>query len=518
MKKLLFILITLLALKTTAQQTINIGEYQWHIIDNGNVYTPVGNDEGYTLTQVSGISDAVQGDGAQYTTILRTASQKVYVINGGTTTKTEYSLTEAEEPLNPTYVQGLYRSYFALSGGKVYYLPLLADEIGQNSGSTSTLWIELTQPSGGRTIDSIVSAANTDFGLNYLMAKCTDGTVWQWTSASTTPVQLTWPGGNTNAISIAMVGPVAQVIITADGAYTRGYYASLIGGTNLTHAGSFEDITEELAGPVRPWKEVKTTYTSLHFIDANDHMWAIGNNAQGIMGTGDQYPYWRTFWYNSARQPYRWSWVNGDRIKPMTQIPGEWKNLRTHNTVTSYVYAQDMGNNWYSWGRNKGRSLGNGVSMLVADEALISEYLNIPAPRKVSLTPGMIWTVLSARDTAALRTPLANAGPDQWRTAGTTSTTLYGQGSHQQQPGTTTTVTMTYAWTKQSGPSCTITSPTSANTTVTGMSAGTYVFRNTVTSAHGSDYQEVTVNIAAEEEPEPAPPTNTIFCPFFIKN
>lgn len=80
----------------------------------------------------------------------------------------------------------------------------------------------------------------------------------------------------------------------------------------------------------------------------------------------------------------------------------------------------------------------------------------------------------------ALRPLVVNAGPDQL--VGGTSVSL---------SGSTNAVSPTYAWTKTSGPAGqTITSPSSANTTVTGLVAGTYVFRLTV---NGSVFDEVTV-------------------------
>jgi hypothetical protein len=56
----------------------------------------------------------------------------------------------------------------------------------------------------------------------------------------------------------------------------------------------------------------------------------------------------------------------------------------------------------------------------------------------------------------------------------------------------------TYAWTKTSGPAATITSSTSASTTVTGLTTGIYVFRNTLTQDDGQTvYGEVTVNVSS---------------------
>lgn len=66
-------------------------------------------------------------------------------------------------------------------------------------------------------------------------------------------------------------------------------------------------------------------------------------------------------------------------------------------------------------------------------------------------------------------------------------------------------VNRTITWTKQSGGSATITSPSSAVTTVTGLEEGTYVFRLTSANAAGglSAYKDVTVNVEGEDPPDP---------------
>lgn len=85
--------------------------------------------------------------------------------------------------------------------------------------------------------------------------------------------------------------------------------------------------------------------------------------------------------------------------------------------------------------------------------------------------------LIALKSTAAFT---VNAGPDQLVSG--TSVSL---------SGTTSAGSPTYAWTKTSGPvGGSITSPSSANTTVTGLTAGTYVFRLTV---NGSVFDEVTV-------------------------
>ena len=91
--------------------------------------------------------------------------------------------------------------------------------------------------------------------------------------------------------------------------------------------------------------------------------------------------------------------------------------------------------------------------------------------------------------------PSANAGTDQTITLPTSSVTLSGSGTDID--GSITA----YAWTKISGTGGTIVSPSSASTSVTGLTAGTYVFRLTVTdnaSATGTDDITITVNTVSD--------------------
>lgn len=89
--------------------------------------------------------------------------------------------------------------------------------------------------------------------------------------------------------------------------------------------------------------------------------------------------------------------------------------------------------------------------------------------------------------------PTANAGANQSITLPTNSVTLIGSGSDVD--GTI----VSYLWTRISGPNVpTITSPSSATTSVTGLIQGDYVFRLTVTDnlgGAGSDDTQVTVGV-----------------------
>lgn len=87
--------------------------------------------------------------------------------------------------------------------------------------------------------------------------------------------------------------------------------------------------------------------------------------------------------------------------------------------------------------------------------------------------------------------PTVNAGSNQSLGAGTTSTTLTATANDPESD------TMTFLWTRISGPNTpTIVSPTALSTSITGMIAGTYIFRMTATdtvSNIGSDDVQVVV-------------------------
>jgi hypothetical protein len=93
--------------------------------------------------------------------------------------------------------------------------------------------------------------------------------------------------------------------------------------------------------------------------------------------------------------------------------------------------------------------------------------------------------------TVSNQSPVANAGADQSITLPANSVTLTGSGTDADGS------IASYAWTKLSGGAATITSPSSASTTITGLVQGSYTFRLTVTDNGGataSDDVLITVN------------------------
>src|SRR5206468_3602324 len=102
------------------------------------------------------------------------------------------------------------------------------------------------------------------------------------------------------------------------------------------------------------------------------------------------------------------------------------------------------------------------------------------------------WMLQFARGTVTTPSnalPVANAGSDKSITLPTNKITLYGSGTDANGS------IAKYGWSKISGPSSySFSTTTSASTTVSGLVAGTYVFRLKVTdNAGATDYDDVSV-------------------------
>lgn len=98
--------------------------------------------------------------------------------------------------------------------------------------------------------------------------------------------------------------------------------------------------------------------------------------------------------------------------------------------------------------------------------------------------------------------PSANAGGNVIITQPTSSVMLNGSGSTDPDDGIAG-----YLWTKKSGPSATITSPTSAVTSITGLTVGTYVFQLRVTDVHGLK-DSATMTVVVNPAPNILPVVN----------
>lgn len=112
---------------------------------------------------------------------------------------------------------------------------------------------------------------------------------------------------------------------------------------------------------------------------------------------------------------------------------------------------------------------------------------------QVSVSDGSLSATDQVQVTVATnQAPVANAGPDQNLAAGTTSATLTAAASTEPNGQT-----MSYTWTKVSGPAATFSSTTAASPTVSGLTAGTYVFQVSVSDGSLASTDQVQVVVAA---------------------
>ncbi len=490
------------------------GEYSSHYVkSDGSVWTLYNNvyDVSYVVTQVAGLSGIVETDGGQYNSVFRKSDGTVYSARGGAINSTAYPVDNTGAAFSCSKVYAMWRMIVAIKNGEVWYWSadnaVPEDMLKQFGSLTSSVPRprKLIQPPGKTIVKCVHGSGISPYSSAILWGIASDGTLWQWDQTHTTPFEVKGKTGFskkwTGVVKDAAVNAAINMVVTSTNeVWCWGYSGDEYGG----HAGwanaDMDNITSNLssAGVVFPLKQIIANYVCVQVIDANNNRFGIGNNQTGSLGSGYMSPSWRTNWNGAGNAVYAYDYMtrNGNQATWL-QLPGKWKSIKTNSSFAFYSYGQDMGGNWYSWGRAKAQGLGNGVTWKNLDQSTYPDWRDIPAPRLVTPLTA-VWTVEGSVNPAAARNPIANAGINQYLSLGETTTVLNGSGSHQQQPGNSTTVTMTNKWTRISGPNTpAITSPTAQVTTVTGMTGGTYVFRNTVTNSKGAiDYQEVTVVIS----------------------
>jgi len=275
-------------------------------------------------------------------------------------------------------------------------------------------------------------------------------------------------------------------------------------------------------------------------VDANGQLYSWGRNKVGVVGNGiyegdyingmlgSQYPNSWDVTYVTAVNPFTTGVATVLATSPIClQTPGA-------NYCSLYAIPTNTPPKSLINGVKNGTSSVTGSSTSLdgtssTDNVAIMSYvwtqvsgpnaaiISIPSGKKVNLlglATGAYVFKLKVTDngwasdsttftvnvnTAAAQPPVANAGTSQTITLPTSSVTLTGSGSEVN--GTI----VSYKWTEQSGPStATIASPAAASSAVTGLTAGTYVFKLTVTDAAGvtatATVQE-TVNAASVTPP-----------------
>jgi hypothetical protein len=528
MKQLTILLLLIVSYVCKGQTIVDfaLGEYSTaRILSTGAAQCPKQfiYNVSYVTTNITGLeTGVVEGDGGQYHSVFRKNDGTVYDMYKHDCFSYSFTLDNLGNPFTCSRVYAMWRQNLALKDDSIFYWSANNTEYPATGREDMLMQFgavnvvvpkprKLTQPTGKAVVDLVFGSSIYPYSSAKLWAICSDSTIYQYDQTHTTPFQVTgkpgfpqtWTGKPT---LVVMAGPSCNFVATSTNqVWVWGVHAGYFGG-NFDWAGRPMDNiapTMAAAGIVFPLKKIVCNYFAAYVIDANDNMFAIGVNQTGALGTGYMSPSWATSWNGTGSSKYAFDFDYTHGLQnTWVQVPGKWLNLKANTSFVFYMFGQDMNGNWYSWGRNKAKSLWNHLTWGSNDGGIYPEWQDNPAPRAVSPVSTVNW-YLSPSDGALNvnlpRNPIANASINQYLVAGTTTTTLYGQGSHQNQPTNSLTVTMTNLWSMVSGPNTpSITSPTSQNTGVTSMVAGTYVFKNKVTNSVGAtDSQTVTVVISS---------------------
>jgi len=235
------------------------------------------------------------------------------------------------------------------------------------AGSFITRPTQIVLP-GGRKAKQL-AAGNT------LVLLCTDGTVWTCGGGQTgenpnlgyestgndylTLHQITLP---TNIVQVAGATNEFSYALTSTGTlYGWGRYGSYMGGTGGYAANIYlntpTDLTTRLNLP-HPVRSITANMVCSHAILTDGTLWGWGDNAQGGVGNGHELNFAKT------TVPYTWDFGPAELLQ---QAPVQ---ITTRNDFVAvwgagpfvlFDFAETADGQLYSWGRNKGAVLGNGI-------------------------------------------------------------------------------------------------------------------------------------------------------------
>lgn len=444
--------------------------------------------------------NAIDADGAQYDVIVLVSGGSVRRVRkdggGGPLVDNTWTTDTAGNPFTGvSKVFGWYQTYFGIRNDSLYYWGYDGQpdngfygslRLSGTNGYRINRPMKLGQPTGRVIVDFFGSDESTRF----VQVRCSDGSVWKYTQGSATPVQVS---GLSNVTHIGGISTCATVVATATDILTYGQHTSVFGLSNniTTPTSILSSLTA--VGLVMPIKELGKNSNILQIIDANDNLFVWGDSPHGEAGIGVELPNLRVYdppGGNPADHtifPFSWDFTRNQRLVGPVQVRGKYKNISNGSCIVFYNHIQDLHNQWYSWGRNKVYALGNGQRRNNDDTYPL--WGNKPSMQEVDV-PNQSWGAepnFNPNDSLA---PVANASAFNIDVTADT-VTVFGDYSSQQEHGIAS-----YAWTKVSGTGGTITSPSSMNTQITGLSTGTYVFRLTVTNTDGqTDTDDITIYV-----------------------
>lgn len=468
-----------------AQQIVKVGAgeyYTAYLTDSGFIYVPIPIGNRYFTKKLNSQKIFRDIDCTQTGAIAIDDSGSVYTIGPGKTGAGLFATPVPNDISGKRFtsvekVYGWGYSYLALKNGVPYLWG--QDLLNLNRGKNIAAPFAMPAPAG-KKIKKLVPVS---FDNNAILAMATDGTVWRYSRNAVRPQRISIAGAARN---IAAIGSGVYVVETATDLLAWGFLGSYLGLTDMSTRPVSVKKQWTAAGCVFPAKQIEGNYGTLHIIDANNHLFGAGDNVHGEVGNGKQWPDWSSY----SPLPFSWSFAHGQLLQKPVQVAGKFRMICTAPNNVFYMYAQDMGGNWYSWGRNKARCLGNGLTQSPKDEASYPEALNVPAP--VLVDPiNVKWKQLPSFNPEAHMPPFAHAGINQYISSN--NTTLNASSSTQQNGSI-----LSYLWKAEEGSRAVIESPSSAVTKITNLQEGANVFTVTVTNNY-NDTASASVTVLVQK-------------------
>jgi len=248
------------------------------------------------------------------------------------------------------------------------------------TGGNVTRPTQITIP-GGRKASSLACG-------NTLVLLCTDGSVWTCGGgiAGVNPNLGYNATGNdyltlhqldlpSNIVQVAGATNEFSYALTSAGTlYGWGSYSSYMGGTggyaNNTYFYTPQLLTSRLNLP-HPVKSIVANMVCTHAILTDGTLWGWGDNAEGVVGNGQQLNFAKT------TNPYSWDFGPAELLQQApVQISTKTDFVAVYGAgpFVMFDYAEEANGQLWSWGRNKGSVLANGVNGCTA--AVEAEYPN----------------------------------------------------------------------------------------------------------------------------------------------
>ena len=352
-----------------------------------------------------------------------------------------------------------------------------------------------------------------------LLALASDGTVWSWggdnrpfltgTSGADfrRPAQVILPQP---AKDIAGASYISYALGANGKLYGWGYAGAYLGIGSGGYASNVQvalprDLSADLNLP-HPVVSVMTNSVSTHAILTDSTLWGWGDNATGAVGNGEELDYAKHI------PPYAWDFGPAQLLvqKPVRLAPEVHNFIRVFggSAYVFYSFAETVTGQLFSWGRNKGGVLGNGV--MGASSEIQAVYPNSwDVPTVTAVDPfALVSGVLSTSPYCLLHpdaspcngfpippnhSPVASAGPDRDINLSAAGVMLDGTASHDPDGRI-----IYYKWSKISGPAGTrIMSPGSAKTTLAGLKPGAYIFSlKVIDNGWAADSATIRINVS----------------------